>query len=182
MDATTFGIIGGIVGTILGLAGSAFGCWVAYKVRGRNEAQRAYLRRAYALLIAVTPLFLAAVWLFSLRMLSPWIYAALLAIWVLGAMALSIHMSLRLDALADPAEREASARAWRAMPAQLRRTLVRLLAGIFGLVALLLLAIALVAAKLLPVWTIAIIVPVFLAGLGMIIAGAIRSLPCVKFT
>jgi hypothetical protein len=175
MEPTMLGIIGGIVGMAIGLAGGALGCWVTYKVHGRNEAQRAYLQRSYAALLVATPVYIIVVWLYSLRVLPAWAYTAGVVGWVVGVVTLSVHMSLRLEALSDAAgpDGNGTLRA-AALPANVRRLVIRVLSGIGALVALFVLAIALTVAELIPLWSLAITVPAYLAGLAALILSTVR--------
>ena len=176
MDASTWGFIGGVVGTLCGLGGAAFGCWVTYRVRGRTPAQRTFLKRQFIGLFAASIVLVALAWMASLRQLSPSTYLAALIVWMTGIIAFSIWSSLRLEKLGPPpvvfgAERHGGVQL---LTADQRRYLVRNMACMALATLAFLAAIFVVATKPWPVRTLWLIVPLYVAGILGIVWHALR--------
>ena len=80
MDAGTWGLIGGMVGTAGGMIGAYLGCARSYRA-AVNEAQRRFYRYIFALLIPLALLFLAVVWGAALQVLPQWSYYLAMIAW-----------------------------------------------------------------------------------------------------
>jgi hypothetical protein len=171
MQLDFWGLVGAIAGTFIGLAGGAFGMWVTYRVRGRSEAQRAFLRRLYVWLVLATLALVAAAWLFSFGRIAPSAYAVILPVWIIGIMALSLWTNVKLDRLGPPPIELPfpQAKGRLAMTAEQQKLFQRLMSSLTLSLIAFLVAVFLVVAKLWPASTLAVSVPLYvLITLGLI--------------
>ena len=99
MDGATWGLVGGIVGTVLGCLGGYLGARASYKA-ATNEAQRRFYRRMFALLVPLTILFLALVWITAAGILPYWVYIAVMIIWFAPLWPAILWTNRRLEELA----------------------------------------------------------------------------------
>jgi len=73
MDGATMGLIGGIAGTLIGIAGAVYGCRSSYR-NAEDGAQRAFLRRVYLWGGLAAVVFLALIAATSTGFLPRWVY------------------------------------------------------------------------------------------------------------
>ncbi len=100
MDAGSWGLIGGIIGTAGGCLGGWFGARASYKAAA-NEAQRNFYRRIFAWLVPIGLLFIVLVWLVAVGILPYWVYVLVMIAWFAPLGPGIVWTNRRLTALAS---------------------------------------------------------------------------------
>jgi len=99
MDGATWGLIGGIVGTLGGGAGAYIGCRTSYR-HAVNAAQRRFYRRIFAVMIPIAVGFTITVWLASIGYWPRWTYYLVMGAWFTALLPAIHWMNRRLAELA----------------------------------------------------------------------------------